>query len=152
MSKVLIYMNMAREIAKLSPDAETKVGSIMLSKEGRVIASSFNGFLRGAPDHLLPNTRPGKYEYMQHSERNMIYNCDYNGISTRDTSIICTLSPCVDCVRAVFQSGVTSVIYDKLYSKFKNKNMYLHLDDINITIDSVEGFTRLNLKKAVLDV
>jgi deoxycytidylate deaminase len=41
-------------MAKNSPDAETQVGAIMLSEKGRLIASSYNGFLRGAPDHKIP--------------------------------------------------------------------------------------------------
>ena len=64
--KMKSYMEMARAMAKNSPDAETQVGAIMLSEEGRLIASSYNGFLRGAPDHKIPNTRPDKYEFIQH--------------------------------------------------------------------------------------
>jgi len=145
--KIKAYMRMAYEVAGLSPDIETQVGAIMLSPEGRIIASSFNGFLRGAPDHELPNTRPGKYEYIQHAERNILYNCSYEGIRTKDTTIICTLSPCTDCLRACFQAGIKTIIFDKLYSKFDNLNFYKNLKDVEVSIDSIAGYIKLDMKR-----
>ena len=127
-------MKMATEISKLSPDEETQVGAIMLSPEGRVIASSLNGFLRGAPDDELPHTRPGKYEFIQHAERNMIYNCAYEGIRTKNTTIICTLSPCLECLRACFQAGVRTIVFKDLYHKFDNIYFYSKLPDINVDV------------------
>ena len=58
-AKLECYMAMAERMADLSPDSETKVGAIMLSSEGRIVASSFNGFLRGADDNLKKGS---KYE------------------------------------------------------------------------------------------
>lgn len=141
------YMNMAREMAKLSPDSETQVGAIMLSSEGRVIASSFNGFARGANDDCLPNKRPDKYQYIQHAERNMLYNCAYEGIRTKGTTIVCTLSPCLECVRACFQSGVKRIVFDELYHKFEGVGFYATLPDIHIEIknDYQSGFTVLEM-------
>jgi dCMP deaminase len=136
------YMKMAYAMAELSPDENTKVGAIMLSPEGRIISSSFNGFLRGAPDDELPADREstckhgnGKYTYMQHAERNMIYNCAYEGIQAKGSTIICTLSPCVDCLRACFQAGVDMVIFDKLYSAFSDTDFYKKLPDVHVYVD-----------------
>jgi dCMP deaminase len=139
------YMAMAREMAKNSPDAETQVGAIMLSSEGRIVASSYNGFLRGAPDEKIPNTRPEKYEFIQHAERNILYNCCYEGIRTKDTTIICTLSPCLECLRASFQSGVKFIIFEDLYSKFPFIDFYKKLPDVQVFIDKIGKYTRLQM-------
>lgn len=139
------YMKMAHEMKKLSPDSETQVGAIMLSREGRIIASSFNGFLRGAADNELPTTRPDKYQYMQHAERNILYNCSYEGIRTKDTVIISTLSPCVDCLRACFQSGVVEIIFDELYDKFPNTDFYEKLPDVHVHVSKEGDYTRLHM-------
>lgn len=141
------YMAMAREMAKNSPDAETQVGAVMLSAEGRLIASSYNGFLRGAPDHKIPNTRPDKYEFIQHAERNMLYNCAYEGIRTKDSTIVCTLSPCLECLRASFQSGVTTIIFDELYSKFPDTDFYKELPDVKVFVDKIGNYTELKMMK-----
>ena len=140
-----IYMEMAHSAKKMSPDAETQVGAIMLGPEERVIASSFNGFLRGAIDSELPKTRPGKYDFIQHAERNLLYNCAYNGISTKNTTIICTLSPCTDCLRACFQSGVKRIIFDELYNKFPDTSFYMKLKDVGVWVSKIGDYTVLEL-------
>ena len=138
-------MNMAREMAKLSPDVETQVGAIMLSSEGRIIASSFNGYLRGADDNDLPSTRPDKYEFMQHAERNMLYNCAYEGIRTKDTTIICTLSPCLECLRACFQSGVKTIIFEETYHACSSLCFYEHLADVVVEKTILGNYTILEM-------
>ena len=143
LKKIDAYMAMAREMAKLSPDAETQVGAVMLSAEGRVIASSFNGFLRGANDNILPKTRPDKHKFIQHAERNMLYNCAYEGIKTKDTTIICTLSPCLDCLRACFQSGVKEIIFEELYHRFPDTDFYEKLEDVAVKVIKKGKYTRL---------
>lgn len=146
--KIENYMAMAKQMAKNSPDAETKVGAIMLSEEGRLIASSYNGFLRGAPDEKLPNSRegePNKYQFIQHAERNMLYNCAYEGIRTKNTTIICTLSPCTECLRACFQSGVKFIIFDELYHKFPDTDFYTELPDVHIFVSKIGDYTRLEM-------
>jgi len=144
--KIKCYMKMAEEISYLSPDEETQVGALLVSSEGRIIASSFNGFLRGAPDDELPTTRPEKYQYMQHAERNLLYNCGYEGIRTKDTTIICTLSPCLECLRASFASGVKAIIFKDLYAKFDDINFYKKLPDVHVDISTIAGHAILNMK------
>lgn len=153
--KYEVYMGMARNMAKLSPDQDTQVGSILLSHDGRIISSSFNGFSRGAPDEELPCTRGevcdgghDKYHYMHHAERNILYNCASQGIKTAGTTLICTLSPCLDCLRACYASGVEYIIFDELYSSFADIDFYKELLDITVYVDkNVMGtkFTCLSL-------
>lgn len=138
-------MQMAYKMKELSPDEETKVGAIMLSPDERIIASSYNGFSRGAQDDKLPCTRPDKYKLIQHAERNMIYNCAYEGIRTKDTTIICTLSACEDCVRACFQSGVKTIIFDRLYRNFPSVEFYTKMEDVKIEVSKIGSYTKLDM-------
>jgi len=82
---------------------------------------------------------------MQHAERNMLYNCAYEGISTKDTTIICTLSPCTECLRACYQSGVKTIIFDELYHKFESTDFYTELLDLTVEVDDSGPFVILNL-------
>lgn len=143
--KIKAYMKMARSIATLSPDKETQVGAILLSEDGRIVASSFNGFLRGAIDDDLPKTRPKKYEFIQHAERNLIYNCAYENIRTKNTTIVCTLSPCLECARAAFQSGVKSIIYEDTYHACSSLGFYEHLADVAISKTAIGKYTVLEM-------
>lgn len=145
LDKIKVYMEMAHSVKKLSPDEETKVGAIMLSEEGRIVASSYNGFLRGAVDHQLPKTRPEKYTFIQHAERNILYNCAYEGIKTKGSTIICTLSPCEECLRAAYQSGVITIIFDELYHKFPDTDFYTKLPDVAVVVSKLGEYTILEM-------
>jgi dCMP deaminase len=145
LEKLETYMKIAHAVKEMSSDDETQVGAVMLSSENRIIASSFNGFLRGADDNALPRTRPGKYEFIQHAERNLLYNCAYEGIRTKDTTIICTLSPCLDCLRACYQSGVKTIIFDRLYSSCSANGFYETLADVTVVKTQIGKYTKLNM-------
>jgi dCMP deaminase len=101
------------------------VGSVLIKNStGAIIASAYNGFVRKAPDSKLPNTRPDKYQYMMHSEKNLVANCARHGISMDDCTVVCTHSPCVDCMRFLWQCGITRVICETKYKDFDSlKNM-----------------------------
>ena len=143
--KVMVYMDMARAVSQLSKDEQTKVGAVLISSTGRQIASGYNGFLRGAIDEDLPKTRPEKYVFTQHAERNLLYNCLDEGIRPKNSVLICTLSCCADCLRAIYQSGIRYVIYDKLYQQ--STDFYKQLRDmyVNVEVNSSTGFTHLYL-------
>ena len=141
-------MYMADTFAKkLSPDSETKVGAILLNPIGDIVASGYNCFVQGADEHILPKTASkGKHEYIQHAERNVLYNCLNEGINTKNCIMICTLSPCLDCFRACWQSGITSIFYKDLYHRFSNNNFYEDLKDINVKIRTMDsGITELKM-------
>ena len=126
-----------------SHDAETKVGSLIVSKDRNCIESTgFNGFISGANDEDLPNTRPEKYKYIIHSEINALANMAYSGKSTKGCYVVCTHTPCSYCMRALYQAGITKVIAKYKYRDFDDiKSMR----DMEIT-ESVtsEGFFELN--------
>ena len=137
MEKHEYYMGIVDAVALKSPDEETKVGSILVNKKtGAIIATGFNGFARGAPDAFLPKIRPHKYLYMIHSEANLLYNSVKHGIATEGCIVYCSLSPCVNCARALFQSGIDSVIVKELYSHF---NEVLEMKDIGIEVSNLPG-------------
>lgn len=138
-SKIENYMEVARVIAARSHDAETKVGAVIVNnKSGAIIATGFNGFVRGADDGVLPSTRPGKYEFILHAEQNLIANCARHGISMEDCTLVCTLSPCKLCMRLLINCGITKVIASNLYKDF---NDILKMPDVNVHMEKKDdGF------------
>jgi dCMP deaminase len=138
-SKLQVAMMNAENTAQLSHDTETQVGSVLLhSTTMSVVATGYNGFIRKAPDNKLPNTRPNKYQYIIHSEENLLMNCVRNGISTDNCLVVCTMSPCSHCMRLLWQAGITKVICKNKYRDF---NDITKMDDIGIR-ESItpEGF------------
>ena len=138
------FYKRALVVSELSPDEQTKVGAILINNDsGAVISSGFNGFVRGADDINLPKTRPDKYKYIVHSEQNLIYNCAKHGISTQNCTIFVTLSPCQNCTRALYQSGITTIYFK---DKYKDFNEQIKLGDLLVYIEQVGDYTKLELK------
>lgn len=131
-SKVQNFMRIAESVSERSHDTETKVGSVLIKEDTQTLVSTgFNGFIPGAPDDILPNTRPNKYEYIQHSELNLIANCAKNGISTHGCYVVCTMSPCKMCTRMLVTSGIRKVIAKELYKDFLSEVMLMK--DLNVS-------------------
>lgn len=138
-------MEVAETVAKRSHDAETKVGSLLVNNiTGAIIATGCNGFIRGADDSKLPNTRPDKYPYIIHSEQNLIANCARHGISMENTMLVCTMSPCLNCMRMLWQCGITKVVVKEKYRDF---DAVLAAQDMNVeTRSTEEGFYELTYR------
>jgi dCMP deaminase len=135
-SKHEMYMELANVASKRSHDADTQVGAVLVNnKTGAVLATGCNGFIRGADDENLPTTRPEKYKYMVHAEENMIANCARHGISMDNCTLYCTMSPCVKCMRLLWQCGITSIIVRDLY---RDVDEIKTMQDINLSIGSSE--------------
>jgi dCMP deaminase len=135
-SKTQNYMDVADVVSKRSHDSETKVGAVLINNQsGAIIATGFNGFVRGANDALLPDTRPLKYEFILHAEQNLIANCARHGISMEDCTLICTLSPCKLCMRLMINCGITKVVTRELYKDFQD---ILDMPDVKTGISTRE--------------
>ncbi len=144
LNKILNYAKQAEVVAESSPDEQTKVGALLInSKTGAVLGSGYNGFIRGAPDDKLPKTRPDKYPYMVHAETNLIYNCARHGISTDECWVYCTLSPCVNCLRCLYQCGITVVVFKEKYRDFDTQAAMM---DMKWDLTEMGEFTILHLK------
>lgn len=144
-SKNQNYMDIAEAVAQRSHDAETKVGAVLINNtSGAIIATGYNGFVRGADDKILPNTRPAKYEYIVHAEQNLICNSARHGISMNNCSLVCTLSPCKLCMRMLLNCGITKVIAKELYKDF---NDILQMQDIKVDVQKEEdGFFHISYR------
>lgn len=134
--KALSYLRRAVVVAENSPDAETKVGSVLISrKTGSVVSEGYNGFVRGGPDHRIPKTRPEKHDFVIHAEENLICNAARNGVTTDDCFIVQTHSPCIRCARLLYQAGITEVYYHVLYKTTKDMEV---LKDLSFQIKKIE--------------
>ena len=132
-------MEIAEVCAKRSHDVETQVGAVIINnKSGAIMATGYNGFVRGANDLVLPVTRPLKYEFILHAEQNLIANCARHGISMEDCMLVCTMSPCKLCMRLMLNCGITKVVTKELYRDF---NEILKMPDIKVNMEKNEdGF------------
>ena len=110
------FLNVADVVRSKSKDPSTQVGAVIVGPNDQIISTGFNGFPREI-DESIPDRweRPLKYSYVEHAERNAIYNAARHGIALQGcTMYISGLGPpnvpCVDCARAVIQSGIVYIV------------------------------------------
>lgn len=107
------YFLLAKHLAdNFSKDTSTKVGAIFLAPEShQILSMGYNGMPRGFDETKLVRwERPQKYLYVEHAERNAIYNACRHGTPLENSIAIVTMFPCSDCMRALIQSGVKKII------------------------------------------
>jgi len=103
------FMELAKVCATRSLDEHSQFGCVAVSKDGSVLSTGYNGPPRGVDDSAVPLTRPAKYTYMEHSERNCIYNAARIGIPLEGCTFYVTGVPCLDCLRGMYQVGAKRV-------------------------------------------
>lgn len=129
--------------AELSPDAETKVGCVAVRPDMSIIGESYNGFIRGASDANIPNTRAsGKSKFILHAEQNLITSCAKHGSALNGAIVIVTFSPCIHCARLLFQCNVTEIYFDKEYKDFKQQ---LNMPDLEFNLEKIGKYTKITL-------
>lgn len=102
-------MTLALVASLKSKDPSTQVGAVIVDNQSKkVISSGYNGFPRYLDDSQIPQTRPEKYLYVVHAELNAILHAERN---LAGCTLYATVFPCSECMKAVIQSGIKTVIY-----------------------------------------
>ena len=104
------FSELAVNVSKWSKDESTQVGAIIVDENRTILSTGYNGIPRGCEDSPQRQIRPQKYFYFEHAEKNAIYNAARTGTKLDGSSIYVTMFPCVDCARAIIQSGIRRII------------------------------------------
>lgn len=119
------YMKTAETFADLSHAQRLHVGAIIV-KDDRIISIGYNGMPAGWDNNceyeiyeengddepvVILKTRPE----VLHAETNAIAKLAKSTESGLNASIFITHSPCLDCAKLIYQSGINSVYYRNAY-------------------------------------
>jgi dCMP deaminase len=105
------FMDLAKVIAEWSKDRSTRVGCVIVGPDNEIRSTGHNGFPRGVNDEVDErHSRPAKYSWTEHAERNAIYNAARAGIALKGCRMYLPWFPCMDCARAIIQSGIEELI------------------------------------------
>lgn len=102
------FLQIAFEVSKWSKDS-TQVGSVLVSPDGLIISTGYNGLPRGVQDLPERMGRPQKYLWTVHSEEAAIANAARHGSKTSGALLFCTHQPCSRCARQIINAGIQSV-------------------------------------------
>ena len=115
-------MEVAKTFANLSTAKRLQVGAIVV-KDDRIISIGYNGMPSGwnncCEDEIKwPN---GEVKYLQtkpevlHAESNAIAKLARSPESGEGATIFITHSPCMECAKLIYQSGIKEVYYESEY-------------------------------------
>ena len=107
------FFNMIEAVKLKSKDPNSQFGCIIIGPDNEIRSTGYNSFPRGINDNIPKRKkRPEKYLWMEHAERNAIYNAARVGTPTKGCTIYIQSMPCMECARAIIQSGIIKIIYD----------------------------------------
>ena len=105
------FIAMARLVATKSKDESVKVGVVIVGPDHEIRSTGYNGFCRGVVENITSRwERPAKYKWVEHAERNAIYNAARMGTPTNGCTMYLESPPCADCGRAIIQAGIKAIV------------------------------------------
>jgi len=108
------YLKMALEWAKLSYCKRKQVGALIV-KDRTIISDGYNGTPSGFENCCEDENNQTKW-YVLHAEANAILKISRSTQSCEGATLYLTLSPCKECSKLIFQSGIKRVVYIQDYS------------------------------------
>ena len=117
------YMDVAERFAQLSSAVRLQVGAIVV-KDDRIISIGYNGMPSGwdncCEEKVYDTSAESTYQLktkpeVLHAESNCIAKLAKSPESGEGASIFITHSPCIDCAKLIYQSGIATVYYKNEY-------------------------------------
>ena len=124
---------MAQEWSKLSHCKRKQVGALIV-KDKMIISDGYNGTPTGFENFCEDEDGYTKW-YVLHAEANAIAKVSGSTQSTKGSTLYITLSPCRECSKLIFQSGITRVVYSK---KYKDLSGVEFLIKSGVSVDFIE--------------
>jgi dCMP deaminase len=136
----IAYLKMAKEWAKLSHCTRKKVGALIV-KERMIISDGYNGTPSGF-DNCCEDEAGATKWHVLHAEANAILKVAGSTQSCQDATLYITMSPCKDCSKLIFQSGIKRVVYLEQYKDGEGRNFLSkagveveHISNLDNTIE-----------------
>ena len=137
------YMDVAERFAQLSSAKRLNVGAIVV-KDDRIISIGYNGMPSGWDNcceeevvdytNRIPKTEMKTKPEVLHAESNAIAKLARSSESGEGATIFITHSPCIDCAKLIYQSGIAAVYYKNDYRSTQGIDFLLKS---NITVQRV---------------
>jgi len=125
------YLNVCSLIAEQSYADDRKVGAIIV-KDDNIISFSYNGTARGTDNDTQSNP-------VLHAEAYAISKVARSNLSTEGATLYCTLSPCIDCSKLIYSSGIVRVVYQ---SEYKCTKGIEYLKKLSVVINDIPNPNR----------
>ena len=88
-----------------------QIGAVIVGPDNEIRSTGYNSFPKGLNDDLQERQeRPEKYYWIEHAERNALYNAAKIGVSTKNCVMYLNCGvPCCDCARGIINAGIKTI-------------------------------------------
>lgn len=138
-SRDRMFCDIVEIIAHRSTCLRSQVGALIV-KDGRIISIGYNGPASGQPDceELPSNAWMDVDTYLEahpsvcmgagcdrsiHAELNAIVFAARVGVSVEGCTMYCSMDPCINCAKAIVNSGINELVYRKKYRRSEGLNL-----------------------------
>ncbi|MDR0297629.1 MAG: dCMP deaminase family protein [Streptococcaceae bacterium] len=108
-------------VAKRSTCTHAQVGALLVTHDGQILATGYNGSVAGMPhctDVGCLEDKDGHCIATVHAEQNAIAQAAKHGVSPEGAVLYTTLFPCIACLKLVIAAGVREIRYiDEYHAK-----------------------------------
>jgi dCMP deaminase len=111
------HMRAAHIYAELSTARRLKVGALVV-KDDRIVSIGYNGMPSGWDNNCEYDLEDGNIKTrpeVLHAETNALAKLARSTESGLDADLFVTHSPCLDCAKLIYQSGIKRVFYATAY-------------------------------------
>lgn len=118
------YMDVAKRTSELSYANKLKVGSIIVNND-RIISIGYNGSPSGWSNELEYFLEDGSLKTKDeviHAEMNAISKLAKSNESGENSIMFITHSPCIQCAKGIFVSGISEIYYSEEYRSLDGIN------------------------------
>ena len=129
----IAYLKMATEWSQLSHAKRKQVGCLVV-RENQIISDGYNGTPTGF-DNDCEDENGDTHWYVLHSEANAILKCAKYGDSCDGATIYQTHSPCKECSKLIYQSGIKRLVY---VEEYKDSSGIDFLINSGVKVEKVE--------------
>lgn len=144
--EIRFYMGVAHNAAQMSYAKRKKVGAVIVTANGGMYYG-YNGTLPGFDNEcedgvivdgvLTLVTKPN----VIHAEMNCLAKMLKEGVSTKDSTLFLTLSPCINCAMPIAAAGIKHVYYSE---KYRDSSGIIELNKANVGVDQYYYVERTN--------
>lgn len=111
----ILFMDLAERVAQESSANRLKCGAVIVTKGGKgPMFIGYNGTPDGWDNKCETEDNVTKPEVL-HAEMNAITKVARSTLSCEDAVLFSTTMPCIECAKAIYQSGIKTVYYKYKY-------------------------------------
>jgi dCMP deaminase len=114
---VKLYSDIAQRVAELSSARRLQVGAIIV-RDDRILSIGYNGMPAGWDNNCESEQADGSLKTrpeVLHAESNCLSKVARSTESALGADLFVTHSPCLECAKLIYQSGIHRVYYGTQY-------------------------------------